>query len=134
MKLFQTKIKFLGHEIFENNITIISRVLEFTSKFPDKLRDKNQLHRFLGCLNYVLDFFKDIRILCQPLYDRLKKNLAPWIDKHIEIVRLVKQKIHYLLYLQIPHLDASLIIETDASDIGYGGILKQCLPGEKRSH
>ncbi len=72
MKLFQTKIRFLGHEIFENNISPISRILEYTLKFPNEIKDKNQLQRFLGCLNYVADFFKDIRILCQPLFNRLR--------------------------------------------------------------
>ncbi|KAA0068171.1 Enzymatic polyprotein [Cucumis melo var. makuwa] len=74
IKLFQTKIRFLGYEINQGIIKPIQRSLEFVDKFPDEIHDKTQLQRFLGC--------------------------------------------------------AKLIIDTDASDIGYGGILKQELNGK----
>lgn len=90
MKLFQTHIKFLGHDIYLGTIKPISRVLEFTSKFPDEIKDKNQLQRFLGCLNYVGDFFKELRMICQPLFQRLKKNPQPWSDSHTKIVKQIK--------------------------------------------
>ena len=34
--------------------------------------------------------------------------------------------------LTIPNPDANLIVETDASDIGYGGILKQKLKDDNK--
>ncbi|XLU34931.1 hypothetical protein S245_070997, partial [Arachis hypogaea] len=62
-----------------------------------------------------------------PLHDRLKKNPPPWTDKHSDIIRFLKTKVRNLpcLYLPVPH--AFKIVETDASDLGYGGILKQKL-------
>ncbi|GJV54002.1 reverse transcriptase domain, zinc finger, CCHC-type, aspartic peptidase domain protein [Tanacetum coccineum] len=76
---------------------------------------------------------KKLRIhnLCKPLYDRLKKNPKPWIEDHTKVVRNIKNKIKELPCLNIPHPDADLIVETDASDIGYGGILKQRLKDSK---
>ena len=59
MKLFQTKIIFLGHEIFQGKTKPIQRSIEFANKFLDEIKDKKQLQRFLGCLNYVSDYFKD---------------------------------------------------------------------------
>ena len=44
------------------------------------------------------------------------------------IVQQVKKIVKTLSCLGIPDSEANLIIETDASDIGYGGILKQVLP------
>ena len=79
MLLFQTKIQFLGHDIYQGTI---QRSLVFAGKFPDKIRDKTQLQRFLGCL----------------------KSLP---------------------CLHLPNPSASMIVETDASDLGYRGILKQ---------
>ena len=61
-KLFQTKIRFLGHEIFQGKTKLIQRSIEFADKFPDEIKDKKQLQRFLGCLNYVSDYFKDFRM------------------------------------------------------------------------
>ncbi|XLU50036.1 hypothetical protein S245_044850, partial [Arachis hypogaea] len=62
-----------------------------------------------------------------PLHDRLKKNPPPWTEKHSDIIRFLKTKVRNLpcLYLPVPH--AFKIVETDASDLGYGGILKQKL-------
>lgn len=40
MSLFQTKIRFLGHNIYQGTITPISRSIEFADKFPDELREK----------------------------------------------------------------------------------------------
>ena len=64
----------LGQYITQGTITPIERSIAFADKFPDQILDKNQLQRFLGSVNYVLDFYPDINKLCKPLHDRLKKN------------------------------------------------------------
>ena len=74
INLFQTKIRFLGHHIHQGTITLIQRSIEFVDKFLDEVKDKKQLQRFLGRLNYVLDFIQDLSLLCAPLRQRLKKN------------------------------------------------------------
>ncbi|XLU24675.1 hypothetical protein S245_060741, partial [Arachis hypogaea] len=66
-----------------------------------------------------------------PLYDRLKKNPPPWTDKHSDIIRFLKTKVRNLLCLYLPVPHAFKIVETDASDLGYGGILKQKLHGRE---
>ena len=42
MKLFQTKIIFLGYENFESKTKPIQRSIEFADKFPDEIKDKKQ--------------------------------------------------------------------------------------------
>jgi len=123
--LFQTKIRFLGHHIYQGTIKPIQRALIIAEKFPDEIKDRKQLQRFLGCLNYVSDFFPNLRQICAPLYKRLRKNPKPWSAQHTQIIQQVKTKVQSLPCLGIPHPDAFMIVETDASDIGYGGILKQ---------
>src|SRR5262249_9351485 len=56
ISLFQTKVRFLELNIYNGTILPIQRSIEFTSKFPNEIKDKNQLQRFLGNLNYVADF------------------------------------------------------------------------------
>lgn len=46
IKLFQTKVRFLGFEIFPNKMTLIQRSIEFASKFPDKIADRNNYKVF----------------------------------------------------------------------------------------
>jgi len=125
IKLFQTKIQFLGFDIAEGQIRPISRAIEFASKFPDIITDKNQLQRFLGSLNYIADFYKDLRKYCKPLFDRLQSNPPPWTEVHTSLVKEIKTHVRSLPCLGIPTDNAFKIVETDASDIGYGGILKQ---------
>ena len=43
MKLFQTKIRFLGHEIFQGKTKPIQKSIEFFDKFPNEIKDKKQL-------------------------------------------------------------------------------------------
>jgi len=74
MVLFRTKIQFLRHDIYQGTIKPIQRSLAFAEKFPDEIKDRKQLQRFLGCLNYVLDFFPNLWQLCAPIYERLRKN------------------------------------------------------------
>nr|KYP55965.1 Enzymatic polyprotein [Cajanus cajan] len=123
--LFQTKIKFLGHTIFQGAIRPICRVIEFTDKFPNQILDKTQLQRFLGCLNYVADFFPQLSNITKPLHERLKKSPSPWTDVHTNIVRQIKHQVKVLPCLYLPNPSLLKIVETDASNIGYGGVLKQ---------
>ena len=59
------------------------------------------------------------------MYERLEKNPPPWTDRHTMIVRQIKKYVKQLPYIVIPSPDTFKIVETDAFDIGYGGILKQ---------
>ncbi|RVW18649.1 Enzymatic polyprotein [Vitis vinifera] len=125
INLFQTKVRFLGHHIHQGTFTPIQRSIEFADKFPDEIKDKKQLQRFLGSLNYVSDFIQDLSQLCAPLRQRLKKNPVPWNEDHTKIVKIVKSRVKSLPCLTLADHKAFKIVETDASDIGFGGILKQ---------
>jgi hypothetical protein len=59
------------------------------------------------------------------LFDRLQNNLSPWIDIYTSIVKQIKVHVKTLPCLGIPSDNAFKIVETDASEIGFGGILKQ---------
>ena len=61
IKLFQTQVRFLGFDIHYGLIKPIDRVIQFVDNFPDQILDKTQLHRFLGSLNYILDFYQNLR-------------------------------------------------------------------------
>jgi hypothetical protein len=83
------------------------------------------LQRFLGSLNYVLDYYPNISRLSKPLHDRLKTNLIPWSDLHTNLVKQIKKQVQTIPLLHLANPLAPKIVETDASDLGYGGILKQ---------
>ena len=80
----------------------------------------------------MLEFLKDISQLCAPLRQRLKKNLVPWNEEHTKIVKIVKSRIKTLSCLALADPETFKIVEIDALDIGYGGILKQKYGNQKR--
>ena len=125
VSLFQTKIRFLGHNISKGTITPIDRSLAFADKFPDKILDKTQLQRFLGSLNYVLDFCPNINRMSKPLHDRLKKNYVAWTHEHTKAIKLIKHSVKSIPCLFLANPALPKIVETDTSDLGYGDILKQ---------
>ena len=129
INLFQTWIRFLGHNIYQGTIIPIGTSIEFASKFPNQVLDKIQLQQFLGCLNYVGEFVPYLNNIVKQLHHRLKKNLPSWSDIHTQIVKDIKLKVQSIKCLYLPILQAFKIVETDASDIGYGGILKQRVHG-----
>ena len=96
IKNFQTKIKLLGFEIYQGTIKPIQRAIEFANKIPDELKDKNQLQRFFESLNYVAEFYPNLRTLIKPLFQRLKKNHVSWSVEHIQIVKQVKSQVKEL--------------------------------------
>ena len=59
------------------------------------------------------------------IYKRLKKNPPPWTNRHTMIVRQIEKYVKQLPCIVIPSPNTFKIVEIDASDIGYGGILKQ---------
>lgn len=49
-------------------------------------------------------------------------------DIHTKIIKKIKENVKSLPCPNLPKPKVFLIVEIDAFDIGYGGILKNCLP------
>ena len=125
IKLYQTRVRFLGFDIHHGVIKPINRAIQFAERFPDQILDKTQLQRFLGSLNYISDFYQNLRQQCKPLFDRLRTNPSPWTPVHTSVVQEIKKYIKTLPCLGIPSINSLKIVQIDASNIGYGGILLQ---------
>ena len=70
-------------------------------------------------------FYKNLAVDRKLLTDRLKKNPADWSEQHSQAVKKIKEKVKFLPCLNIIDINAFKIVEIDASNKGYGGILKQ---------
>lgn len=62
-----------------------------------------------------------------------KRSFISWDNEMIQAVIKIKQIVKSLPCLGIQDLEASLIVEADAYDVGYGGVLKQVSPILQRS-
>ena len=79
----------------------------------------------MGSLNYVLDFYPNINRIAKPLHNKLKKTHVAWTKEHTKIIQQIKIMVKNIPCLFLANPALPKIVETDASDLGYGGILKQ---------
>ena len=63
----EQEIEFLGLKIKTGQIVLQKHILENVGFFFDKLEDRKQLERFIGCLTYAFDFMKDLAKLRKSL-------------------------------------------------------------------
>ena len=75
------------------------------------------MQRFLGSLNYVLDYYPNISRLSKLLHDRLKTNTISWSNLHTNLVKQIKKQVQTIHLLHLANPLAPKIVETDASDM-----------------
>ena len=132
MKLFRSMIDFLGYNIQYGSYGVIQRSLNFVDHFPDEILDKTQLQRFLGSLNYISKFLQHCAHDRKLLNQRLQKDPIPWNKECTEAVRRIKDRFRKIQPLSPIQEDWEKVIMTDASKIGWGAVLCQVNPGNKR--
>lgn len=76
----------------------------------------------------MADFYKNIVHDTEILYKRLTKNPPAWTEEHTQSVKRIKNKVKKLPCLHLANVEWFKIVETDDSDICFGGILKQVNP------
>jgi len=66
-EIAKEQIEFLGLKIDHQGIEMQPHVCEKIANFLDKLNDRKQVERFLGCINYISDFIPNFAWLRGPL-------------------------------------------------------------------
>lgn len=128
-QLFKERINFLGLIIDKGQIRLQNHIGDHLSNFDSNITDKKQLQRFLGILNYISNFCPKVAQVRQPLQAKLKKDTVwQWNKEDTDYVDKLKKAIKHLPPVHHPGPSEPLIIETDASDKYWGGILKSQPP------
>jgi len=126
------QIKFLGHII---NPTGISRDPEKTRAIENYPIPTNisELRRFLGKVGYYQSFIPHYAKLAEPLNFLLRKNVTwYWGINQQKAFDKIKQHMCNEVMLETIDYNYPLILKTDASDIGLGAVLSQCIDGKER--
>ena len=111
--------------IDSKGIKLQSHIAEKIKDFPDELRTKEMIRKFLECLNYSSDFIKDLAKKRKELQKLLtKKNQTGWSEKHTIIVKILKDICSDLPKLRLPNENDNLILQTYVSDKYWATILK----------
>ena len=126
VELFKDRIEFLGREYEGEKIRpTVDKVQGIKDYAPP--RNVKEVRRFLGMINYNRKFIPNITNILSPLYeltDKSKKTYN-WTPIHQTAFENAKKALIDYIELNIQNSRKKFTLETDASDIGLGAILKQ---------
>lgn len=119
------EIEFLGSVLSSKGVTICQNRIKAIKEFP-RPKDKKELQRFLGMINFVSKYIQNRADILEPLYALLKNNV-PYLWDHLQenSFKLVKDMIEDAIPLGFFNKDRKTYINTDASSYGIGAYLYQ---------
>lgn len=126
-------LRYLGYIVGEAGI---SPDPEKTASIKDYVQPKNvkDIRRLLGLAGWYRRFIPNFAIVTAPLTQLLKKNVTKfvWTKEAEEAMEVIKSILSTAPVLANPDYNKPFIIQTDASDIGMGGVLVQGEGDEER--
>lgn len=120
-------VEFLGHQVGDGYIKPNESKLLAVKEAP-RPKTKKQLRSFLGLLGYYRKYVAHFATIAVPLTDLTKKgcpNNLIWEDQHQRAFEGLKKYLLNAPILRLLDLERRIIIRTDASDYGLGGIMMQ---------
>ena len=123
--LFARETKFLGHVISKDGVrTDPDKVRAILDWHPPKT--VRQVRSFLGMVIYYSRFIPDLAVLASPLHDLTKlKAKFRWGPKEQQSFDVLKAKLASAPVMAYPRSEGKFILDTDASNYGYGAVLAQ---------
>jgi hypothetical protein len=119
------KVKFLGHIVSAEGISIDDDRVRAIEKMKDP-RDRKELERFLGVVNYVRTFVPLLSDMTAPLRELTKRHVIfNWSQVHSEAVRKIKECLVNSCKLTPFSPQKDIVILTDSSKDGIGCCLMQ---------
>nr|BAA01607.1 194K polypeptide [Rice tungro bacilliform virus]prf//1817177A capsid protein [Rice tungro bacilliform virus] len=124
-KMFLKEVEYLGVEIKEGKISLQPHIVNKIKKFDkNKLNTLKGLQAYLGLLNYARGYIKDLSKLVGPLYKKTGKNGQRIFNKEDwNIIFKIEREVSKIKPLERPKETDYIIIETDASEEGWGAVL-----------
>ena len=120
-----TKVKFLGHVIFEHGISMDPSKIEAIVDW-ERPRNVADIRSFLGLVGYYMKFVKDFSNIAAPLTRLIKKNVRFEWDEDCELAfQELKNRLTSAPVLVIPNSDEPYEVYADASGRGLGCVLVQ---------
>ncbi|KAF8639129.1 hypothetical protein AX16_010363, partial [Volvariella volvacea WC 439] len=121
----QEEIEFLGMIIKEGRVEMDQRKLEGIQQWP-KPNNVKEVRAFLGFCNFYRQFITHYVEVAKPLHNLTKKDVPfKWGVESQEAFETLKNLFLSKPILLAPDTNKPFLVETDASKIATGGVLKQ---------
>lgn len=126
------EVSFLGHRVGKEGISTMEDKVGAVRDWPTPT-DQRQLKSFLGLASYYRRFVRGFSSVAAPLNRLLPKDKAfTWTVECEEAFNTLKRALIEAPVLAPPDLTLPFILDTDASNVGMGGVLAQVGPEGER--
>ena len=131
-ELFRTRVLFLGHEVSRDGIQTNPKLIDSVRNWKKPTSVKG-IQQFVGLCNYYRQFIRNFSERAAPLTRLTRKGIPfVWDEKCQFAFQDLKQALCDSPVLAYPRNSSNYILDTDASDVGVGGILSQVQDGKER--
>jgi len=127
--LFQTQVAFLSHLVSEHGIDPMPDKLQAIKDWltPQCLRDGRA---FYGLASYYRCFVREFATKSEAFTRLMRKNATfCWTPEAQQTFDSLKDALCNAVTLAVPSPGQTVILDTDASDVSYGGILSTYVDG-----
>lgn len=128
----QSKLRYLGHLVGDGKLEVDPEKVRAAADFPTPTK-LTELRSFLGFSGWYRRFVDDYSQTAAPLTKLLKKGSKwTWGEAEQQAFFNIKQALVRAPVLSCPDYNHEFNIESDASNVGLGGVLTQNIDGETR--
>ena len=122
---FQQQVQYLGHIISRQGIATDPAKTEKVSKWPTPM-SKHETQQFLSLASYLRRFGKDFAHIARPLHRLTERNASfIWTDECQVAFDELWKRLCLMPVLAYPTFSRPFILDTDASNVGFGAVLSQ---------
>lgn len=125
VQLASSRVALLGFVVEHGFLHPQEEKLKAMIEFPTP-QDKKSLQRYLGMVGFYRQFISNCADLARPLHELLRRDVPwNWTAAHEEAFRTLAVAIADTASLRLPDLNATFVLQTDASEYGLGVVLLQ---------
>jgi len=122
---FDHLVEYLGHVVGNGEMRMTMKKVRQILDFPIP-NSVLSVQSFLGVTGYYRKFIRNFGPRVAPLHDLTKKGINfAWTSEHQRIFEEIQRDFNADVVLKLPDYSKRFLIDTDASDLGIGGVLSQ---------
>ena len=131
-QLFQTEVEYLGHVVPAAGVATDPKKVEAVHDWS-RPRCIKEIRSYLGFCSYYRNYIQGFAQVASPLTQLLEKGVEfEWSPECEDAFNQLKSALLSAPLLGYPRPEGTLIVDTDASDVGLGAVLSQVQDGQER--